>query len=498
MWVPKGDYENVEQDNFDCSCNRFPMLLGFVGNSNAFEIEVMESYLGSYVEYAGGCEQNIWHLVYVRTNEPYRIIDWYIDDMYQESNVVDDVKTEAYFWPYWLTGSGTGTTYTIKARAWSVVNAGENQEHDIASYTITVYQLYTDYIGPTVDFDHYCFTGDTHVGQVNANQPYTTVRWYVKGPDETGLGTLVDTQYGDGTSTVSYFSHTFESGSTSGEEYEIYASVWAAHAQYTTASYTVRVWTPPEEVITIPDQLTITDDIKLGDYYTFIAEASSASSNYVIDEIEVLVNGVSVQSQNFSDDASPSMNISGFLPTTAGSEMVVEIRVRGGLIKPFLMPIIKWLVKETLRGHLVGSISGFCQCKNDCNLLDCSPCHPYTCMVESQEERRTRRNKTQVKWSAGNQSNVAWARDGSYAFWNQVPYGHDVTMWLQGDDLHNHEGQLQICKYEEDTNVGRVGEVVLEVLPKDARWIVHNFLESPVATYDPCDHPYPVTFKNQW
>lgn len=220
----------------------FMFLLIFSGKSIAFEIEVLESDDDTYVEYASGSLQNIWHLAYIETDEPYYIIDWYIDDVHQESDAGDNVKTEAYFWPYWLTGSGTGTTYTIKARARSLENADGDHEEDIASYTITVYQLFANYIGPSTDSQNYCFTGNTHNGQIEVNQPYLYVYWYVKGPNETGYGTLVKKDQGNGTSKVSNFDYTFSSGSTSGDEYVVTAHVTAAHGQSVTDQYTVTVY----------------------------------------------------------------------------------------------------------------------------------------------------------------------------------------------------------------------------------------------------------------
>lgn len=50
--------------------------------------------------------------------------------------------------------------------------------------------------------------GDTHYALYQANTPYYAVYWYVKGPDETGYGTLMSTDMGDGSKMSSTFSWT--------------------------------------------------------------------------------------------------------------------------------------------------------------------------------------------------------------------------------------------------------------------------------------------------
>lgn len=152
-----------------------------------------------------------------------------------------------------------------------------------------------DYIGPSSGSLNYGFTGDTLYGQAHFDEPYSVVYWYV---DKIGDGkpwTLISTDYGNGTDPVSYFSHTFDTGSTSGEEYEITAYVYAANGvDIIQDSYNVGIWTQPDEIITMPDELTITDDIKLGDSYAFRFEASSSDSDYVLTEAKVEVDGVEI------------------------------------------------------------------------------------------------------------------------------------------------------------------------------------------------------------
>jgi hypothetical protein len=117
----------------------FLALAGFINSSDAFEIETMESDDGSYEDYNYGDAQGIWHMAYVRTSEPYYTVEWFIDDVYQGSSYGDsnNPKVEAFFWPYWLSGTLGGTKYTIKAVAYPM----EGDPISIAdSYTLTVYQ----------------------------------------------------------------------------------------------------------------------------------------------------------------------------------------------------------------------------------------------------------------------------------------------------------------------------------------------------------------------
>lgn len=102
-----------------------------------FQIVKMKSDDGSYEDYNYGYSQGIWHLAYVETSEPYYMVQWYVDDVYKETDFGDDVKTGAYFWPYWLPGDIRGETYTIKAEVF--VNNDADSPNDTDFYDLTVY-----------------------------------------------------------------------------------------------------------------------------------------------------------------------------------------------------------------------------------------------------------------------------------------------------------------------------------------------------------------------
>ena len=365
-------------------------------------------------------------------------------------------------------------------------------------FSVTADAINVDYVGPESSYDNYLFAGSTQYSRAEFDEPYHSVYWYVKGPGETGFGTLAAIDQGDGTSTVSTFSHTFNSGSTSGKEYEITAYVYPENGEVDWDSYTLSVWTPADEVITTPDELTITDDIKIGDSYAFNVDVTSSSSNYVIDKVEVLVDGVSVVSKSYDDVGSATITVSGNLPASAGSTMSVTAKIFGKL-----KPLGKWTLERMWLGVLRGTVEGFCECIDDGDALGTEPNVPYTCQEESQIVKKKRRNHTRVRWSVWTNEvtedgTTATQTDGSYSFIHVVPFGHAVTMWIRGDDLHIHGGQQKICKYEDNEHLKPVGKVFLKQIPVE--WVTRQWVyaDSPDATYDPCDDPYPVEFEDNW
>ena len=81
------------------------------------------------------------HVAYVRTDEAYFLVGWYVNGVWKTTSLGSDSTTEAYFSPDPLSGSISGTTYEIKAVAqpWN-----EGAENDFDSYTITVYEPITN------------------------------------------------------------------------------------------------------------------------------------------------------------------------------------------------------------------------------------------------------------------------------------------------------------------------------------------------------------------
>lgn len=61
-------------------------------------------------------------------------------------------------------------------------------------------------LSPYMNDDIYLAYGDTHYASFSASIAFHTVYWYVKGPDQTGYGTLMNTDSGNGSNKNSLFS----------------------------------------------------------------------------------------------------------------------------------------------------------------------------------------------------------------------------------------------------------------------------------------------------
>lgn len=86
-------------------------------------------------------------------------------------------------------------------------------------------------VGPSSGELTTLIAGNTHYGQAHISQPYRVVFWYVKSPGQSGWGTLVHSDYGNGTDTTSYFQWTFNNGSATGDAYTITAEVFPIAGQ---------------------------------------------------------------------------------------------------------------------------------------------------------------------------------------------------------------------------------------------------------------------------
>ncbi len=91
--------------------------------------------------------------------------------------------------------------------------------------------------------------GTGHEANFTTDQAYSSVYWYVKSPSESGLGTNVDTDYGDSsTTTTAQLSYSFPSG-VSGD-YVITAYVYGGDNSTYQTSYTVTVSLPSSSTST--------------------------------------------------------------------------------------------------------------------------------------------------------------------------------------------------------------------------------------------------------
>ncbi len=379
-------------------------------------------------------------------------------------------------------------------------------------FSVTADAIEVDYVGPESSYDDYITTGATQYSRAEFDAPYGIVHWYVKGPGETGFGTEIEVDYGDGTSTVSTFQHTFNSGSTSGKQYEITAYVYpdsnTGNGIVDWDSYTLKVWTPFEDVVKVSKN--VTDEMRVGDTYACSFTATSSSSNYVIEEIKVYVDDVLIDSQLYSDVTKGIIHVSGSLKPDVGAYVPVVVKVFGKIIDIIgsgSSKIVKTISKATLgkvwNVILRGTISGKCLCDGDKkpfkNALDNKEGVKYVCRDLNGQvvNNGTHDNQTSVTWDAGvphgNELKGGPYRTndrGFYTTLRSVPLRYNIALDMRSKDLHLHgPRQLQrICEYEETEWIRRFGNV---------KWVVGvpiewdppmklNFLVLPKKVTDPC------------
>lgn len=82
--------------------------------------------------------------------------------------------------------------------------------------------------------------GESHEACVMTDTPFTKIYWYVAAPGETGYGTSMEVDIGDGTRRNSTFSYTFPGGATQTGTYKITAYIYGENHVYE-ESYTVNV-----------------------------------------------------------------------------------------------------------------------------------------------------------------------------------------------------------------------------------------------------------------
>ena len=124
----------------------FLFIIGISQSQADFEIEEMYPSFGDYYDFTG----SLYHTAYVKTSEPYYVVDWYINGKSVYSSYGDNVKTEATFSPNRADypGSPLGQVYTIKAVAWSLYDEKIKDHHSYTdSYDVNVYTpRLTDYL----------------------------------------------------------------------------------------------------------------------------------------------------------------------------------------------------------------------------------------------------------------------------------------------------------------------------------------------------------------
>lgn len=375
-------------------------------------------------------------------------------------------------------------------------------------FSVDADAIEVDYVGPESSYDDYITTGATQYSRADFDEPFHTVHWYVKKEGQNGYGTEEDVDYGDGIRTSSQFRHTFDTGSTSGEAYVITAYVYPAAGIVDEDSYTLTVWTPFEDVVTVSKN--VTDEMRVGDSYACSFTATSSASNYVVEEIKVYVDDVLIASQAYSDVTEGIIYVSGSLTPDVGAYVPVVVKVFGKIIDIIgsgSSKIVKTITKGTLgklwNVILRGTIHGECLCAGDKlpgrNALDNEVGVDYVCRNLNGQivNAGAHDNQTTVTWDAGvphgnalNGGPYETNLRGFYTTKRTVPLGYNIALDMNSKDLHLHGPRKfqRICKYDETEWIRRFGNVKWKVgIPIE--WEPPkriDFIVEPISVKDPC------------
>ena len=282
------------------------------------------------------------------------------------------------------------------------------------------------------------FEGASHTAVAITDIPYATVKWYVD-------GVLKETDAGSGSKRIADFTYTFNSGSTTGREYEIKAVAVDSNSNSGSDSYDLTVWSDMEDVASRPIR-SVSDEMEVGGSYSISFSLSTPNSNYRITRAEVYVDGSRVASRSFSDVTTASIAASGTLGTGVGTAVRVLVKYTWKIVlgagKKLGGGVIEYIWEAVVRSK----IHGDCTCITEGNALD-NGTFTY--------DGNTYRNSTTVKWDAarGGHKTRTTSRSGSYTFL-KVPVGYHIEINVKSTDHHRHgTGQYPIaskCTYDHD------------------------------------------------
>ena len=280
--------------------------------------------------------------------------------------------------------------------------------------------------------------GTSHTAVAITDIPYASVKWYVD-------DSLKETDYGSGSKRIADFTYTFNSGSTTGREYEIKAIAFDSESASGDDAYDLTIWSDLEDVST-PSR-SVSNEMEVNGSYAVSFSLTTPNSNYRITHAEVLVDDSLVASEDYSDVTSATIAAAGSLGFNVGSVVSVTVKftwtISGTTIA---LHTLKYLNNVLVRS----SITGTCTCATDDNALDSGT---FTYSGTSYD------NATTVKWdaaSAGEREDLTsiW---GTYSF-TDVPCGYNVTLSVDSMDTHIHGTQyIKTCFYEDEQNAGHVG-----------------------------------------
>ena len=280
--------------------------------------------------------------------------------------------------------------------------------------------------------------GTSHTAVAITDIPYASVKWYVD-------GSLKETDYGSGSKRIADFTYTFNSGSTTGREYEIKAIAFDSESASGDDAYDLTIWSDLEDIRT-PSR-SVSSEMEVNGSYAVSFSLTTPNSNYRITHAEVLVDDSLVASEDYSDVTSATIAAAGSLGFNVGSVVSVTVKFTWRIpLTTIGVYTLRYLNNVIVRS----SITGTCTCATDDNALDSGT---FTYSGTSYD------NATTVKWEAygagdGEDLTSIW---GTYSFTN-VPCGHEVDLSVDSMDTHIHGTQyIKTCFYEDERDVGLVG-----------------------------------------
>ena len=267
------------------------------------------------------------------------------------------------------------------------------------------------------------FEGASHTAVAITDIPYASVKWYVD-------GSLKETDYGSGRKRIADFTYTFNSGSTSGRDYEIKAVAYDSQSAFGEDAYDLTVWSDLADVASRPTR-SVSNEMEVGGSYAISFSLTTPNSNYRITRAEVYVDGSRVASRSFSDVTTASIAASGTLSTSVGTAVRVVVKYSWAIVPEIGKKLGGAALSFAWDAVVRGKLHGRCTCIIDTNPLD-NGTFTYNSV--------TYNNSTTVKWDAGDRGGNKMrttSRAGRYSF-DKVPVGYLFKMIVKSTDHHRH------------------------------------------------------------
>ncbi|MYB64243.1 hypothetical protein F4X73_06100 [Candidatus Poribacteria bacterium] len=171
----------------------------------AYNYGLLLAVLDAYTATGGGTHEAVFYLSNSGT------VKWYVKAPGETGNgtlIETDTDTDEATFSYTFDDTASGN-YVITG----VVSPASGPGYE-GSYTVSVTPKATSSSYTLVSSDgvYTATAGYGHEANLSTGSPYSKVYWYVKTPSESGYGTNVSTEYGDGSKTTSQLDYSFPSG----------------------------------------------------------------------------------------------------------------------------------------------------------------------------------------------------------------------------------------------------------------------------------------------